>query len=116
MIDIVFERQPIRLRLKGHAGAGVPGQDMICCAASVMAYTAAANVRAMTRKGWVKKARIRLAPGDTEILCTPFAGSREPVRARMDALCLGFGLLAREYPEFVRFRTEKGEVSYEEET
>lgn len=114
MIDIVYEPEKTRLRLQGHAGAGIPGQDLICCAASVMTYTAAANVRRMRKNGWLKQAGIRLTPGDAEIFCIPFARSRDRVRGRMDAVCLGFGLLAREYPDFVRFRITKEEVCYEE--
>lgn len=111
MIEIRYEPDHMRMTLKGHAGAGVPGQDLICCAASTMTYTLAANVRRMQKRGWLKKAKIRLSPGDAEIACTPHASVREAVSSRVDAVCLGFAMLAREYPDFVRFQMQKEETN-----
>lgn len=104
MIEIYYDPRKLYVTLKGHAGAGVPGQDLICCAASAITYTLAANIRRMQKRGWLKKARIRLAPGDAEIICTPCAKAQEAVRCRVEAVCLGFAMLAQEYPEFVCFR------------
>lgn len=115
MIEICYDPEKLRLTVKGHAGAGVQGQDLICCAVSVMTYTLAANVRRMQRRGWLKKAKIRLAPGDADISCVPAAGARDSVCSRVDAVCLGFLMLAREYPDFVRFQIRNREVLHEEE-
>lgn len=101
MIEIRYERKQHKVTLKGHAGAGVPGQDLICCAASIITYTLAANVRRMQKRGWIKRSVIHLAPGDAEISCTPHKGSGQMVQDRMDTVCMGFLLLARDYPEFV---------------
>ena len=106
MIEIVFEPKRLSLTLRGHAGAGMPGQDLICCAASILTYTLAANVRQMQKKGWLRSGAIRLSPGDAAIACTPAKLYREQAEARFECLCLGFRLLARDYPEFVSFREE----------
>ena len=103
MIDIRYDRKTFCLRLKGHAGAGVPGQDLICCAASALVYTMAANVRRMRSNGWLEEAGIRLTPGDARICCLPYDSTSDRVAARMDAICLGFWMLQKEYPEFVKF-------------
>lgn len=102
MITIRYDKKKLCLELEGHAGAGVPGQDLVCCAASILVYTLAANVRRMRSRGWVEEAKIRLTPGDARIICSPYETMRECVTARMDAICLGFWMLEKEYPEFVK--------------
>ena len=102
MIDIRYNRETFRLQLEGHAGAGIPGQDLICCAASILVYTMAANVRRMRRYGWLEEAKIHLEPGNASIRCLPYDHASDRVAARMDAICLGFWMLQKEYPEFVR--------------
>ena len=103
MIDIRYDKEKLTLELKGHAGAGVPGQDLVCCAASVLVYTLAANVRRMRKLGWLEEAKIRLTPGDARIACSPHGARRECVLSRLDAICMGFRMLEKEYPEFVKF-------------
>lgn len=109
MIEIQYEPVALHVRLKGHAGAAVKGQDLICCAASTVTCILAANVRDMQRRNWLKQAKIRLAPGDAEILCTPRNAQKEVVQNRVDALCLGYALLAEEYPDFVRLEIKGGD-------
>lgn len=104
MIEIRYLRKQHSMTLKGHAGAGVEGQDLICCAVSIITYTLAANVRQMQKRGWISRSAIRLAPGDAEISCIPRKEAAAKVGDRMDTVCMGYLLLARDYPEFVRVR------------
>lgn len=113
MIEIQYEPTRYCVSLAGHAGAGIPGQDLVCCAASMLIYTLSANVRAMQKRGWLKKAQIRLSPGDAKVACTPYANARSRVNCRIDAICLGFILLEKEYPDFVRFTILNREEIYE---
>lgn len=113
MIEITYDPVRLRLKLAGHAGAGVPGQDLVCCAASILTYTLAANVRRMQNLGWLQSARLRLSAGDADIRCQPKKEHAEAVAGRMDAVTLGFCMLSREYPDFVRFQIETKEEENE---
>ena len=112
MIEIHYDPRKYSVTLQGHAGAGIPGQDLVCCAASMLVYTLAANVRRMQKSGWMKKTQIRLAPGDAKVVCTPYANARSRVNSRIDAICMGFLLLQKEYPDFVRFTIINREEIY----
>lgn len=117
MIEIRYAPGHYRVKLEGHAGAGVYGQDLVCSAASVITYTLAANVRSMHKRGWLQSARLRLAPGSAFIQCTPKKEHAEAVKSRMDAITMGYCLLAREYPDFVRFQMEtKEEINGKEKS
>ena len=87
------------LQVVGHAGAGKRGSDLVCAAASVLTYTAAAAARQLHREGKLEKApRIRLEPGFAllTVQTLPAAGSM------LEVIATGFDLLAAQYPQNVR--------------
>lgn len=47
MIKVIYETcfpAKFRLEMSGHAGAGEPGKDLVCCAASMMGYALEAHM------------------------------------------------------------------------
>ena len=89
MTTVRFEPREGVLSVRGHAGAGAKGRDLVCAALSILAETAAALPGAETSRG--------------DGSCT--------VRAAPEALAVlarGFRLLARDYPQFVRFEEGEG--------
>ena len=101
MIEIIYYRKNHRVQLQGHAGAGVPGQDIVCAAASMLAHTLAANARSLVERGDALGASIRLQRGDGEVACRAKRG--KTVTAVFDTVCAGFALLAQMEPEHVRY-------------
>lgn len=88
------------LSLAGHAGAGKKGSDIVCAAASILAYTGAASVRQLYRAGKLSKAPvIRLSPGDARIEIFDGGQAGEQL---FDTLQTGFALLAAKYPNHVK--------------
>lgn len=86
------------LQLTGHAGAGKWGSDLVCAAASILTYTAAAVAQQLYRQGALQKPpRIRLQPGSAtvEVERCPAA------KGLMDVIYTGYGLLAVRYPKNV---------------
>jgi len=85
MTIIVYDPAAGLLTLRGHAGAGEKGRDLVCAALSILAETAAAQPGSACRtgEGWclIRGADARLGP-----------------------IALGLRLLARDYPAFVRYR------------
>ncbi len=102
MIRVVYRRDGPSLTVRGHAGSGEPGHDLVCAAASVLAHTLAANARALEAHGEAA-ATAELRAGEATICCRPAEERRTEVRLLFDAVCLGFALLARDYPEFLSY-------------
>ena len=102
MIEVVYNRAYHRLTVKGHAGSGEKGRDIVCASASMLAYTLAADIA-----GYGKCMRglpeIRLEEGDAEISCTPKAHWNTIITLCFDNLCAGFDILAKNYPQFVSY-------------
>ena len=103
MIDIVYDRGRHKLTMNGHAGAGEPGSDLVCAAASMLAMTVEANAAAMQDTGVVERVDIVRSSGSLCVVVFPKEEHKSAVRLVMDAVCGGFFLLAQNEPEHVRY-------------
>ena len=90
------------LQVRGHAGSGEKGRDLVCAAVSALVLTLAANTDRMVRAGWVTDPVIRLAEGSALIRCDPCPEYRAAAELVFGSVCAGFLLLAEKYPEYVR--------------
>ena len=99
MIRIVYRRDKHAVRIRGHAGSGEAGHDLVCAAASILAYTLASYVMRMEEIGAATHSRAVLRSGEAEIACTPTKEVSGEVTRVMDSICEGFKILAGEYPE-----------------
>lgn len=103
MIKAIYYRSYNRLTVEGHAFSDEPGHDLVCAAASILAYTLAANVANMADAGQVRNPVIIQKPGSTEISCNPRHNLKATVALLFDGLCAGFALLAKDYPENISY-------------
>ena len=103
MIQAIYYRSYNRLTVTGHANSAEPGHDLVCASASMLAYTLAANVASMADNGQVRQPIIKNNEGDTEISCNPRHNLKNTVTLVCDSICLGFELLAHDYPEYISY-------------
>lgn len=96
MIRARYGRKGLFLDLRGHALSAPKGQDLVCAAASALAFTAEAALREEADRFYP---RVVLRPGEMRIACEPAEGSRRACRRLMDTIWIGFELLARDYPD-----------------
>ena len=107
MITARFYTKPgngsIHMTLKGHAGAAPKGEDLICSAATMLAYTVAQAVQFMHEQGKLKKKpKIHIKDGEAAIIATPTEEAyAEALHTFWVAQC-GIHLLAHNYPQIVK--------------
>lgn len=107
MIEITYDRAENKVRIRGHAGAGKPGEDVVCAGVSAIAQTLAANVRHWDKTGkLIESPKTFLQEGFGEIVCNPKPKYERSVKQVFVAICAGFELCAHAAPEFVRFEVE----------
>lgn len=104
MIQVVYYRNYHRLTVEGHAHSGEPGHDLVCAAASALAYTLAANVANMADNGRVRNPGLEMGPGKAEISCNPVSRFKNTVTLVFDSVCVGFELLASQYGEYIQYK------------
>ena len=111
MIQVRFEKdgKNIILTVQGHSEQAEMGQDIVCSAASILAYTVAKMVTELGESGKLKKKpHIRMDSGDSAITCKPTKQYFNEALHTYTVAQTGYELLAHTYPEYVRL-TKFGE-------
>ena len=103
MIQAIYYRKYNRLTVCGHAGSAEKGHDLVCASASMLAYTLAANVANMADNGQVREPIMEMEEGNTVVSCKPRSNLKASVTLVFDSICVGFDLLAHEYPEYISY-------------
>jgi uncharacterized protein YsxB (DUF464 family) len=104
MILVTYDRSIPRVTVKGHAGSGEVGHDLVCASASILAYTLASLMDSMDKGVQVRDVTVDLDEEKGALIsCEPAEDYIHSVRLMFDTICAGFDLLAQEYPEYVSF-------------
>ena len=89
------------VKVKGHAGAGKYGQDIVCAAVSVLMQTLANEVEEAARAGTVALGAVAHGDGWMRVEVTPTRESCDMVEAWVELVQDGLDALAERYPENV---------------
>jgi len=91
------------MRVSGHAGHGPKGTDVICAGASMLAYTAAQCLDLMAREGKLEGDPVlSIRDGRMSVSVVPKARHFNEALHVLWVAEVGFTLLTRNYPEFVK--------------
>ena len=96
------EAGSITMKLTGHAEQAKKGEDIVCAAAYILAYTVAQTLQFMYEEGDLqKKPHMKLDEGDTIIVAKPKAESYAEALHTFFVAQVGYHLLASNYPKYV---------------
>ena len=105
MIKAEFTKEAgdfIRLDIVGHAGQAKIGKDVVCSAASILAYTLAQTIKYTHTQGWLKsKPVVNLKSGRGTICCYPKDEYYNECLMAFFQAEVGYSLLAHNYPQYV---------------
>lgn len=110
MTRVEYDRAALSLTMEGHAGAGEPGEDLVCAALSALMMTLERRMEETAERTMpiVKRTpgffAIRCAPEEDEALC----------RECFDTVAAGIAVLAENRPDHVTL-TLMGEEPEEED-
>ena len=100
MIKVTFTESgnKLSLRLEGHAGYAVIGEDTVCASASILAYTVAQYIKDMYGSGKLSEEPIlELRSGDADISCS----ATEELTIVFSTICTGYKVLKFNFPQYV---------------
>lgn len=112
MTRVFYDREGLCLRMKGHAGAGEAGGDLVCAALSMLMM--AIERRAVEMSGRFRPVICRGA-GCFMIQCAPEERDEGLCRESFDTIAAGVAALSENRPEYVSLTLENGETDEEEE-
>lgn len=106
MITITYDRLELKVNIEGHANHDEMGKDIVCAGVSSLTYTLAMYAEKLNDNGKLYfEPTIRLGAGDTEIGVVVRGDYEHEARSVFDALCEGYNLIAKTYPDNVRYNT-----------
>ena len=99
MIEVIYYKESHLLTMDGHSGYSEVGTDIVCSAATILAYTLAEAVSKFNEP------YIDLDIGSAEISCNQDGDAVDLV---FDTICDGYKLLENNYPENINFMVVQG--------
>lgn len=108
MIKASFTRtedKTLLFKIDGHAGQDNSGHDIVCSAASILAYTLAQTMRYIEEQdGFELKPIIQLNEGKAIVLVRPKEKYEGEVMQTFFTIEVGYSLLAQNYPQYVELK------------
>ena len=110
MIHAVFYRQGSYVvgKIQGHAGYAENGKDIVCAAASILAFSLAEGLERAQKQGGLQSLMMCHSSGTMCFSFLPTPERQESVVALTEGMVIGFELLSRKFPKFVHVEIEEG--------
>lgn len=106
MIQITINPNTMELNVKGHAGHGKKGKDIVCSAISTLFYTLGENLlesSSMLREEPIVKDE----EGNGYIVCHPKKEYEGNIALIYRTVIIGMQMIAEQYPNNVKFEVEE---------
>lgn len=88
----------IGLRVEGHACHAPKGEDIVCSACSILAYTVAAIVESERGEAFVSAPVVSFSDGVAMVVCQPLKTRYKEFLQTFSVAIVGFELLEKNYP------------------
>jgi uncharacterized protein YsxB (DUF464 family) len=96
------EDKTFLFKIDGHAGQNEKGHDIVCSAATILAYTLAQTMRYIEEQGGFEtNPVIQLSEGKAIIFVRPKEEYEGEVLQTFFTIEVGYSLLAQNYPQYV---------------
>lgn len=93
--------------ISGHAGYAEAGKDIVCAAASILAFSLAEGLEREQKRGGLQSLMIHRVAGKMRVSFSPNPEKMESVAALIEGIVIGFELLSQKFPEFVRLKMKE---------
>ena len=106
MINITFKPDTMELEIKGHAGHGKKGKDIVCSAVSTLFYTLGEALYESVEM--LEEAPIfKDEEGEGYLRCTPKKEYEGNIARTYWTILVGMQMIAEQYPKNVKFKVEE---------
>ena len=97
MTRVRYYPDEFHIHVEGHAGAGKPGEDIVCAGISTLGFTLIAAADDYNMELFLNE-----ADGVMDVRCSPSEETKEQCRTVFDTLAQGYELLAAKYPDNIK--------------
>lgn len=103
MVTVTYNSRDYTLMVEGHAGQAEAGKDLVCAAVSILVHTVTANLQLLDARSYLSRLDTHIAEGSASFDFPPRKGMEAMVTFAVALVVVGFEILAREAPEYVRY-------------
>lgn len=108
MITVKYSPSRHQLSIRGHAGAGEKGHDIVCASASMVFYNLCQMLREYDqKKAFALPLQMQDAPGNASIRVMPHTGYETWIDHDFLYALTGFRMLMAQYPDYVNLIVTK---------
>ena len=105
MVTITYTKATRQLRMKGHAGYGGVGADIVCAACSTLFYTLCTALLDEENMGHLaQEPKMEMTKGRASVRCVPKTDAEARVDVVYRTVINGFHMLCQKYPEYVNLK------------
>lgn len=106
MVDIKLSLQTLEFQVDGHARAGEFGQDLICCAVSVLVQTLIRNMEVAYERGELQYLDEEVRDGHVYLMPHPYGWSLQNIVTAYRVIREGLRALSEQYEQYIRLEEE----------
>lgn len=106
MIQITFKPKTWEMEIKGHAGHGKKGKDIVCSAVSALFYTLGETLWQSSSMLW-EEPLVKEEDGEGYIVCHPKEEYEGNIATIYMTVVIGLQMIAEQYPKNVAFKVEE---------
>lgn len=108
MTQAKMDWKNLKLEMKGHAGSGPKGSDLVCCAESMLMQALVQTLEDMKREGmtdveWTGAA----SQGYLMVEADPAQGREAEVRMAFRVCVTGLRMIAEKYADYIELREDR---------
>jgi len=106
MVTVKINTRTLEIQMDGHANAAPKGQDLICCAVSILIQTLCIYMEEQEKAGRLAGLKEEIEPGHVYLNPQPYGWSRKDVLTAYNVIREGLRTLAKQYENHIRLEEE----------
>ena len=106
MVRVKINTRTLEITMDGHANAAPKGQDLVCCAVSILIQTLCLYMEEQERAGRLAGLKEEIAPGHVYLNPQPYGWSRKDTLTAFNVIRQGMLALAEQYKNHIRLEEE----------
>ena len=97
MTKVWYDSTNLHMNIKGHSGAGVSGEDLVCAGASTLAFT----LVTVAKNSPEYRPSIEMSDAEIDVVLHPDEDDRRDCMVAMDTIFIGYAMMSTTFSDNV---------------
>lgn len=106
MVTVKINTRTLEIMMDGHANTAPKGQDLVCCAVSILIQTLCLYMEEQEKAGRLAGLKEEIEPGHVYLNPQPYGWSKKDALTAFNVIREGLRALAKQYENHIRLEEE----------